>query len=443
MALPGTLIWEVRPTNGTTEAGGGFDPSVTSPGTDYSQQNAVQVAYTDLVIGVTTTDLTSVATPFTSAHVGNNIAIISGTGFTTGIYNIRSVTATVATMDRSVGTTLSTGGTGNLGGARSGFMVGTNTLAAQMVAGNKVWVKNEAWNEAVVCAVNGAAGNPNIIEGYNTARGDSPTDGSRPLNDRASAGGTAIAVGAGYFIKNIMSTRAGTIGFSCTKNTQFINCRSYNNGTSGFVATVASNISLLSCEADTNASTGVQMPVSVSGSIIGCSCHNNTSNGIDASTSNMVITNCLIYANSATGIITSGTTINTYIAGNTIYGNTGGTTDGIAFTTPTTSAIFINNIVANNGRYGINATDGDSIWSDYNCFNGNSTAARNNVPTGPNDTTVSPQFINAGSGNFAIGKNLRALGFPSLLPAGLTTSYVDIGAAQRQEPGDASYGFVT
>ena len=35
--------------------------------------------------------------------------------------------------------------------------------------------------------------------------------------------------------------------------------------------------------------------------------------------------------------------------------------------------------------------------------------------------------------NFAIGTNLKALGTPTVFPAGLTTSYVDIGAAQRQE----------
>lgn len=35
--------------------------------------------------------------------------------------------------------------------------------------------------------------------------------------------------------------------------------------------------------------------------------------------------------------------------------------------------------------------------------------------------------------NFAVGTNLKQIGFPGALPAGLTTSYVDIGVAQRSE----------
>ena len=37
-----TGVWEVRPGVGSDSNGGGFDPSVASPGTDYSQQNSAQ-----------------------------------------------------------------------------------------------------------------------------------------------------------------------------------------------------------------------------------------------------------------------------------------------------------------------------------------------------------------------------------------------------------------
>jgi uncharacterized membrane protein (UPF0136 family) len=37
--------------------------------------------------------------------------------------------------------------------------------------------------------------------------------------------------------------------------------------------------------------------------------------------------------------------------------------------------------------------------------------------------------------NFAIGTNLKALGFPGAFPAALTTAYTDIGGVQRQEAG--------
>jgi hypothetical protein len=53
-----------------------------------------QIAYTDLVIGATTTNLTSAGNPFTSAHVGNTINITSGT--TTGFLDIGAVQSAAA-----------------------------------------------------------------------------------------------------------------------------------------------------------------------------------------------------------------------------------------------------------------------------------------------------------------------------------------------------------
>lgn len=45
--------------------------------------------------------------------------------------------------------------------------------------------------------------------------------------------------------------------------------------------------------------------------------------------------------------------------------------------------------------------------------------------------------------NFAVGTNLKATGYPGAFPAALTTGYIDIGAAQRQESGGTTaHGFV-
>src|SRR6185312_6209065 len=148
MSLAATVVWDVR-TTGSDTNGGGFDPGVTSPGTDYSQQNAAQVAFTDLVIGATTTQLTSAANPFTAAHVGNTINIISGKGFTTGRYEVLAVSGGIATMDRSVGTASSSGGTGNLGG-------GLATIAAAngaAVASNTIYIKKGTYTLAAAVTV--------------------------------------------------------------------------------------------------------------------------------------------------------------------------------------------------------------------------------------------------------------------------------------------------
>src|SRR5579859_4628846 len=110
MSFAATTEWDVR-TTGSDANGGGFDTS--SSGTDYSQQNAAQVAYTDMVIdGTTNTKFTSALNPVTAAHVGNIINVTSGTGFTVQRVQIVSQAAGVATCDKSLGTLSSTGGHG-------------------------------------------------------------------------------------------------------------------------------------------------------------------------------------------------------------------------------------------------------------------------------------------------------------------------------------------
>ena len=98
MALAAAIVWEVRGGAGNDNNGGGFKTGAS--GTDRSQQDAAHISRTDLVIGVDTATITSVATPFTSAEIGNLIQITAGTGFTVGFYEITAVAATVATVDR-------------------------------------------------------------------------------------------------------------------------------------------------------------------------------------------------------------------------------------------------------------------------------------------------------------------------------------------------------
>src|SRR5438105_5578867 len=118
MALSAAVVFEVQSGGSDTQCSGGFDPSVTSPGTDRSTSATAFISYTDLAIdAVTNTKLTSTAHAFTAAEVGNLIQITAGTGFTTGWYTVASVTGSTATMDRAVGTAGSTSGTGYLGGA--------------------------------------------------------------------------------------------------------------------------------------------------------------------------------------------------------------------------------------------------------------------------------------------------------------------------------------
>lgn len=432
MAIPATQVWEVRPTNGTANAGGGFDPSVASPGTDYSQQNAVQVAYTDLVIGGTTTNLSSAGTPFTSAHVGNTIAITGGTGFTVGLYSVRSVAAGIATMDRAVGTGGSTGGTGNLGGARSGFTVGTTTLQASLVAGNKVWVKNEAWNEAVNFTVAGSANLPIIIDGYDAARDDKPTGTGRPLNNRASAAGDGITNASGandYWIRYIRVTAAGDAGFSLAATSlKYFFCSSYGNTGEGFEFASGNSQHFVGCESYSNGGPGIGS--ASSGMFHNCYCHDNTGGGIISNGSNLQAVFCILEANSSFGLSQPGSV--SFLLNNTINGNTGATTDGLQMDASRVSAY--NNIFSNNGRDGARANNGGGVFGGTNNYYGNAGAARSVFPTFYDDYAVDPQYVDAANGNFAIGTNLRGLGLHGAFPGALSTGYIDIGAVQREEP---------
>ncbi len=443
MALAAAIVWEVRPANGTANAGGGFKAGAT--GTDRSQQNAVQTAFTDLVIGnPTTTDLTSAASPFGATDVGNVIAITGGIGFTTGLYEVVSVAGTTATMDRAVGTAGSTGGTGNLGGARSGFSVGTTTLQASLVAGNKVWVKNEAWNEAVNLTVAGTAGAPITIEGYNATRGDLdfvPAQwANRPTNARAAAAGDGVTVGAtSYILKYLTVTNAGTDGFESSSNRPiFIGCKATGCGGSGFNFNTGDTTNFIACESGSNSLGGI---VGTTGRLQaeGCYCHDNTGAGFQMSSGILLLKLCISEANGGDGFGLTGNGTLTCI-NCTSDGNTGAATDGLSMGSGVNHSVVMNSIFSNNGNYGAGATATSGTWADYNDFFGNATGARSNFPTGPNDVTTDPTFTNRAAGNFSIGTNLKALGFPGLFPGGLSTGYLDIGAVQRQEPAGGGGG---
>lgn len=72
------------------------------------------------------------------------------------------------------------------------------------------------------------------------------------------------------------------------------------------------------------------------------------------------------------------------------------------------------------GIYGITAHTGTTVTLD--------------IAPGSDATADKVWQITTGH-NFAIGTNLKALGFPGAFPAGLSTGYMDIGAVQRQEGG--------
>lgn len=169
------MVWECRATATAGNInGGGFKPGAT--GTDFSQQNAAQYALSSLTsAGAGAIVLTATAA---ADMVGNVAHITSGTNFTTGWYEVISVSVGVSfTTDRNCTTGVGAAGVANIGGAMSMASTLDQDFLAIVTGGNTVWVKSGSYTlgEAVAVASGLASQGATIsFKGYTTARGDNP-----------------------------------------------------------------------------------------------------------------------------------------------------------------------------------------------------------------------------------------------------------------------------
>lgn len=337
------MEWDVR-TTGSDSNGGGFKNGAS--GTDYSQQNAAQVAYTDLVIDASlNTKVTSAATPFTSAHVGNIINVTGGTGFTTGRYEVVSVASSAATLDRAVGTTSSTGGTGNLGGSL--LTVATAVSSQDTVGDQLIWIKSGT--HTITAAI---VPNQNIqysFIGYGATHGDNGT----PPNIACATNGVksfSFTSGKGFFknlrITSTASTATNTYGICADYNYPELACEdvevsgfrfgiSYDSGnwagmtlvrcniTGNYVQTVYTTFraSFYGCKlADQgyNGTAAVSVPNAI---FFKCLFYNNAGAALHVDSSHMAVVNCAFKGNNTgidSGSVDGFTLINNIFVGNVL-----------------------------------------------------------------------------------------------------------------------------
>lgn len=439
MSLSANTVWEVRPT-GSDNNGGGFVTG--SGGTDYSQQNAAQLALTDLASNSLGTTITSAIGGFTAAMVGNILRIYAaGSGFTTGWYQITGFTnSNTITIDRSAGLSAS-GGSGNVGGAK--VSVDVSIWGMQLVPGNKVYLKSgtytisSAWNSAT-----GTDALPIEWEGYNAARGDLPTGATRPFITNPSS--FQFAMGWYNNITSIIFSTNDNTGFQIgyvvvAKDCKFISTSAISTAGACYVGQycrfIRCEATAPSCRALTSFNDSYFQGCYVHDSVIGLRV-----------ASNATVVEDTVFKNCQTNIYTNSS--NFKIINNTFYGGQTPTGIGIDFGGNGS------HLVANNIFYGLatavtNSVNQKSILMMNNNFFNNNTN-RINVDVGIGDIALDPGFVNASGGNFAVGTNMKAAGAPSVFNAALsTTSYTDIGAAQRQEPspdfpsvGDVQQGVV-
>jgi len=447
MALSASTVWEVR-TTGSDTNGGGFVTG--SGGTDYSQQDAAQLSVTDAACTGNTT-LTSATGGFTSTMIGSIVYLSSGPGW----YEITARTDTnTVTIDRNGPN--ATGMTANVGGALATPGVAVSLMT---VTGMTGWIKAGTYTvgTGISWPSNGTGYTAiNSLTGYTTSRGDRST---KPVI-RATAAITLFTLGQfGCYLINLDldGDSTGTNGVTATSAYNgIVECtvRDFLNYGIAIGSCIADRCEISGCG---GASDGCALLMNLSSSVVtNCYVHDNTTTGIKINQAQEggVVIGCVIESNSggsSDGIF--GTYRNT-IYGCVLYGNG---RDGMRF--PNNFAAIQqgvrNNIFDSNAGYGINFTSAfvNGPYAlpviNYNAFRNNTSGARNNVSAGTGDVTLSADpFTNAASGDFSLnttaggGAACRAAGFPGVFPGGLTTGYLDIGAAQHQDSGGSGGGII-
>lgn len=445
MAKSASTVWEIRPTVGSDANGGGYVSG--GGGTDYSQQDSAQYSFTDLVIDASNAaKVTSASHSFVTADIGNIFQVPSGTGFTTGFYQILSVSAGAATLDRNCGSTSSTGGHWVLGGALATLTpLITTSVYSQINSenGNTFWVKGTAGDLVVAASQH----NFNVYYtfiGYGSTRGD----GVRAIIKTSTNSVDLFQSGNGEFIWLFINfsfqNTAGTRG-KCLSATDEIGYVLFDNcimdGFTNAVGTTqwVKSLSMRNCEIKNCTGDGIVLANNSCLNMHGCYVHDNGQHGVNIGPGRpglQSFVNCTFYNNTGRGVYNAGDQnsnsddptmnfVNTNIVSN------GG--DGIHFT-GSGSTYFVllglhNCIIYGNGGWGVllgvggaGATPVSMCYGKTNAFGSNTSG---NFSGGTNGligsvTLTADPFTNKSAGDFTL--NATAGGGAACAAAGFETS---------------------
>lgn len=455
MALSTVVVWRMR-AGGAETNGGGYDGVTYPGGTDYSDQDSPQLSLTDLTSTASTT-VTTVLGTFTSNMVGNVLRLASGTGTTTGYYVIATyVSATQVTLDRVSGTY--TAGVAKVGGAHASLLQYANggiatqpILTTPLLAGHTVYIRGAGSDDPSTADYDYTANAGN----YWTIPNGDDTNGyvkfigynGRPYI-KCPSGSLMVYNSARHWVENLkMQVSGNTYSIAPWACRTMNNIYMDSNGIDGvFIATTNFTNSYVYNSGSTAAGTNNSFLHNTYGGIIANNYFLNLRGRINLSymvnfTNNIVSgSKCTasgaVYMNELTDYMYS-------VTGNTFYNNSGSALE-LVNNRDSLGANILNNIFANNGGYGIKFPSG-TAYNDahtpicnYNTFYSNTSGTMQYKTAGANDSTANPTFTSTGTGDFSVGTNMKAIGFPALITKSGTTSYVDMGAAQRQEAGGAA-----
>lgn len=364
--------------------------------------------------------------------VGDSIFLAAetsgGQGSDSEVFEITAVNdgADTVTVTPTPGTNLNQSWA--IGGAFATIDHGMNTV----VAGNMLNVKSSVtYNELATMDTAGTQGSPVVVRGYDST----VTDGGRvTINGESPARANGIlsglgAVSAFYAFKNIIVTDCTGTGFAMTTATDrvtFKNCRAFLNGGWGFMGD--NDIGFEACDAEENSSGGFDTDLGTKA--VACRAWNNSGPGI-VSTQNRVYYACLVYDNGAADGLNVGS--GGVAIGCTADGeNTGD--EGIRSEDNANRTVIVNNII-HDWATGVAASvdQGELVIVYGNLYNSN-TANTANIIEGDNRVEDVPGFTNEAGDDYTLtsGSAAKAAGIDAA-KASLGTSYVDIGALQRQE----------
>jgi hypothetical protein len=435
---------------GADTNGGGFVAGAS--GTDFSQQNSAQYNASDLVVDASlNTKVTSASHNFVAADVGNLINVSAGSGWTLGFYEIVSVAANAATLDRSPAATSTTGGTFAVGGALSTI---SKAFAASSLS-NTIWVKaSGSYTVTATLTLTGSHPTPFQFRGYTSTRGDggkvtwTTATNSTPLLTGGGSNPTNF-IFQNFNFTNTAGTRDVAIHGGVSSQSflvLFRNCTvdGCKSASTGYANGVSFNLPLLSfdsCEIKNCTSHGVAC--SPGTSFVACLIHDNTTDGIhvtaigsglDGTLAHIQLERTVVYNNGGKGInfaepFPLGNQSVVLILSNSAVLNS--TSDGVFITAQSGNAIYahlllLNTIIDSNGGFGVNnAAITLGTFRDYNTAWRNNTSGDVNgtgVVKGPNDITLTADpFTNRSALDFSLnstaggGAACAAAGFPSAL----------------------------
>ena len=286
---------------------------------------------------------------------------------------------------------------------------------ANIVAGDKVWIKDTGtYTETVTLSNQGTSVNTIVIEGYQTTPGD--------LGKVTWTGATTTCITSGtlfsvhYLVKNIIFTGCSAAGVTLTSADimTWFNCEFNSNGGVGVYTDQSQTF--LFCEARNNSQIGFR-PGS-SATFIGCISSGNGDDGYNSGTGCRLAYKCVAYGNTGDGFsVVTGPIIGCTVDGQAVstYGfNVANDLD----------VQLMDNIVYDCATAGINLSNSFDITRGavlHTLFDSNTANYTNpkGETYGYGDVIAPPGFTDEATGDYTLTGSSAAIG-AGIQPGGLT-----------------------